>query len=170
MREAHRSLCAKMQKRSKIVPRACSTVFGAPNALGQHSVVVWDRLGTGPGTFLDGSWALLARRGRPRIGPGVAFCRPGPFLSASWRVPETALSAQNRPRPNFQRFFIDLDRFFIDLRSILASSGTLFEQSCDRSCCSESRNEATHRDAPASIEQSFEQNIVRTCKPPPSSN
>ena len=138
MREALRSFHATTQKRRKIVSRACSIMLGAPNVLGRHSRVVQDCLGTDLRRLLDDSRVFLVRPGHPKIGPGAIFWRPAPFPSASRRVPETALSAQNRPRPNFQRFFIDLDRFFIDLQSILASSGTLFEQSCDRACCSES--------------------------------
>ena len=103
----HRSLRATTQKLRKIGPRACSTALGAPNTLGQRFGIVRERLGAGPGRLLAGSRAFLARPGRPKIGPGRAFWRPGRVPSASQRVLETALNAQNHPRPNFHRFFVE---------------------------------------------------------------
>ena len=93
-------------------------VLDAPNAVGHSSGAVRGRLRSGPGTLLDVSWPLLARPGRLKIGLWAAFGRPQTVPSASRRVPETASSAQNRPRAIFQRFFDDLARFFVDFRSI----------------------------------------------------
>ena len=76
-----------------------------------------------PARLLDGSWPLLARPGRPKIGFGPAFGRPKAVPSASGRVPETALGAQNGPRSIFRRFWVDLGwiivgfGFFVDFRS-----------------------------------------------------
>ena len=114
----HRSLRARTPKQRKIVLRACSTVLDAPNALGHRSGAVRERLRSGPRTLLDVSWPLLARPGSLKIGLWVAFGRPQAVPSASRRVPETALSAQNRPRAIFRRFLDDLARFFVDFRSI----------------------------------------------------
>ena len=79
----HRSFRATTQKHRKIVLRARSTVLDAPNALGHRSGAVRERLGSVPGTFLDGSWPLLARPGRPKIGLGAIFGRPRAVPSAS---------------------------------------------------------------------------------------
>ena len=75
----------------------------------------------GSGKLLDGSWPLLARSGRPKIGLGAAFGPPAPVPSASGRLPEAALGARNGPRSICRRFLVDLrrfssmfDRFFVD--------------------------------------------------------
>ena len=89
-------------------------VLDAPNALGHCSGVVRERLRGGPGTLLDVCWPLLARPGRLKIGLWAAFGHPQTVPSASGRVPETVLSAQNGPRPIFRQFLIDLATFFVD--------------------------------------------------------
>ena len=118
MREAHRSFRATRQKRQKIDPRARSKPLGAPLALERLTGKVLERLRGGPGTLLDGSWPLLARLGRPKIGFGAAFGHPKAIPSASGHVPETALGTQNGPRSIFRRFGFDLGWIFIDFRSI----------------------------------------------------
>ena len=117
MREAHRSFRATRQKRQKIDPRARSKPLGAPLALERLTGKVLERLRGGPGTLLDGSWPLLARLGRPKIGFGAAFGHPKAIPSASGHVPETALGTQNGPRSIFRRFGVDFHRFFVDFRS-----------------------------------------------------
>ena len=118
MREAHRSFRATRQKRQKIDARARSKPLGAPLALERLTGKILERLRGGPGTLLDGSWPLLARLGRPKIGFGAAFGCPKAIPSASGRVPEIALGAQNGPRSIFRRFGVDLGWIFIDFRSI----------------------------------------------------
>ena len=93
-------------------------VLDAPNALGHCSGAVRERLRGGPGTLLDVSWPLLARPGRLKIGLWAAFGRPQTVPSASGRVPETVLSAQNGPRSIFHKFWFDLARFFVDFGPI----------------------------------------------------
>ena len=66
-----------------------------------------ERLWAALGTLLDGSWPLLARLGRPKIGFGFAFVCPKTVPSASGRVPEAALGAQNGLRSIFRRFWVD---------------------------------------------------------------
>ena len=77
-----------------------------------------ERLWGGPGTLLDGSWLLLARPGRPKIGLGVALGRPKIVSSASGRLSETALSARTGPRSICHRFFVDFGFIFLDFRTI----------------------------------------------------
>ena len=168
MYEAHRSFRATTQKRRKFVPRASLTMLGTPDALGQRSGVVQDRLGTGLGMLLGGARALLACPGRPKIGPRAFFWRPSPFWSASWRVPQMALSAQERPRPKenftiFSAIFVDFSSIFA--RFWLCPARLSSQLVIEHAIRSESQNEAAHTYAPASIEHSFEHNIVRTCKP-----
>ena len=171
MREAHRSFRATTQKRRKFVPRASSTVLGTPDALGQRSGVVQDRLGTGLGMLLDGARALLACPGRPKIGPRVFFWRPSPFWSASWRVPQMALSAQERPRPKFHRFFTDFRRFFVHFCSILALSGTLVKPTCDRACYSFGVTKRSRAHVRTSVNRAFLRAQHRSnMQAPPSSN
>ena len=45
---------------------------------------------------------------RPKIGTQAAFRHSRPVLSASQRVPETALGAYDGPRSIFHRFRVDL--------------------------------------------------------------
>ena len=118
MREAHRSFRATRQKRQKIDPRVRSKPLGAPLALERLTGKILERLRGGPGTLLDGSWPLLARLGRPKIGFGAAFGRPKAVPSASGRVPETALGAQNGPRSIFLRFWLNLGWMVVDFRKI----------------------------------------------------
>ena len=77
-----------------------------------------------PARLLDGSWPLLARPGRPKIGFGAAFGRPKAVPSGSGRVSETAWALETAQ----DRFFVDFGsvwggfsssfgRFFVDLRS-----------------------------------------------------
>ena len=77
-----------------------------------------ERLWGGQGTLLDGSWPLLARPGRPKIGFGAALGRPKTVPSASGCVPEAALGTPNGPRSTFCRFGIDLGWIFVDFRMI----------------------------------------------------
>ena len=93
-------------------------MLGVQNALGQRASAAQVRRGPGPETLLEDSRPLLARRGRSKIVPGAAFGRLGAILSVSRRLPGTALSAQNRPRPKFHRFFVDFGRFLHDVRLI----------------------------------------------------
>ena len=75
-----------------------------------------ERLWGGPGTLLDGSWLLLARPGRPKIGLGAALGHPKIVSSASGRLSETALSARTGPRSIFHRFLEDVGFIFVDFR------------------------------------------------------
>ncbi len=75
-----------------------------------------ERLWGAPATLLDGSWPLLARPWRPKIGFGPAFGRPRAVPSASGRVPEAALGTQNVPRSIFRRFGVDFGWIFVDFR------------------------------------------------------
>ena len=95
------------------------TVLVASHTLRHRSGLARKRLGTAPGSLLSGSRPLLARPGRPKIALGPALARPGRVPNASRRVPETALNAQNRPRPIFRRFSADFARFFGDFRAML---------------------------------------------------
>ena len=72
----------------------------------------------GPGKLLDISWPFLARPRRPKIGFGAAFGRSKTVPSASGRVPDTALGAQNGARPIFRRFWVGLGWIFVDFRTI----------------------------------------------------
>ena len=117
---AHRSIRATEQKRRKIAPQACSTALDAPIALGRRFGTVRGRLGTRSGALLDRLRPLWTRPGRLKIAPRAVFGRPELVPSASRRVPETALSAQNRPRSNFRRFWLDFRRFSNDFSSIFA--------------------------------------------------
>ena len=76
-----------------------------------------ERLWGGPGTLLDGSWLLLARPGRPKIGLGAALGHPKIVSSASGRLSETALSARTGPRSIFHRFLEDVGFMFVVFRS-----------------------------------------------------
>ena len=71
-----------------------------------------------PARLLDGSWPLLACRGRPKIGFGPAFGRPKAVPSASGRVPETAWALETAQA----RFFVDLGSvwggFFVEFWTI----------------------------------------------------
>ena len=118
MREAHRSFRATRQKRPKIDPRARSKPFSAALALGRLTGRVLERLRGGPGTLWDGSWPLLARPGRPKIGFGAAFGCPKAVPSASGRVPEMALGARSGPRSIFRRSGVDFAWIFVDFRTI----------------------------------------------------
>ena len=118
MREAHRSFRATRQKRPKIDLKARSKPLGAALALGRLTGRILECLRAGPGTLLDGSWPLLARPGRPKIGFGAAFGCPKAIPSASGRVPETALGAQNGPRSIFRRFGMDFRQFWNEFSSI----------------------------------------------------
>ena len=118
MRKAHRSFRATEQKHLKVVPLARPTVHVAPHAHRRCSGRARERLGTVPGMLLGDSRSLLARPGRPKIQSRLALARPGAVPNTSRRIPETVLSAQNRLRAIFRRFFIDLARFCIDFRSI----------------------------------------------------
>ena len=53
-----------------------------------------------------------------QIGLGAAFGRPKAVPSASGRVPETALGAQNGSRPIFRRFWVGLGWIFVEFRTI----------------------------------------------------
>ena len=77
-----------------------------------------ERLWGALGTFLDGSWPLLARPWRPKIAFGVAFGCPKAISSASGRVPETTSAARNGPRSIFLRFGMDFHRFSKDFSLI----------------------------------------------------
>ena len=118
MREAHRSFRATRQKRPKIDLKARSKPLGAALALGRLTGRILECLRAGPGTLLDGSWPLLARPGRPKIGFGAAFGRPRAVPSASGRVPEAALGTQHVPRSIFRRFGVDFEWIFVDFRMI----------------------------------------------------
>ena len=72
----------------------------------------------GPGKLLDISWPLLARPGRPKIGFEAAFGRSKTVPSASGRVPETVLGAQNGSTPILRRFWIGLGWIFVEIRTI----------------------------------------------------
>ena len=89
-------------------------VLDAPNVLGSRSGAAWVHLGLGPETLLGDFWPLLAGPGRSKIGPGAVFGRLRAVLSASQRFPVMVLSAQNRPRSKFHRFFIDFGGFLVD--------------------------------------------------------
>ena len=69
---------------------------GGGSASGVASV--FGRLWGAPATLLDDSWPLLARPEGPRIGLGAASAGPRAVLSASGRVPETALGAYDGPK------------------------------------------------------------------------
>ena len=101
-----------------------------------------ERLWGAQGTLLDGSWPLLARPGRRKIGFGAAFGCPKAVQSASGRVPEAAWGAQNGPRSIFHRFGVDLGWIFVDFRMIFrrfslepratkARKQNLTKKSCD---------------------------------------
>ena len=93
-----------------------STALGAPNAFGRLTGRVLERLRGSSGTLSDGSWTLLARPGRPKIGLGAPFGRPKAVPSTSGRVSETALVAQGDPRSIFRRFWSDLAWISVDFR------------------------------------------------------
>ena len=76
------------------------------------------RLGRGPGTLLDVSRPSVARPGRPKIGLGASFGLLQAAPSASGRVPDTAVGAQDGPRLIFRRFLDERAWIFIDFRSI----------------------------------------------------
>ena len=52
------------------------------------------------------------------IGPATFFWQSGSIPSASRCVYEMASSAQNRPRSNLHRFFLDFASIFVDFRKI----------------------------------------------------
>ena len=93
------------------------TMLAAPHALRHRSGRARERLGTVPGSLLGVSRPLLARPGRPKIALGPALARPGRVPNALPRVPETALDAQNQPRPIFHRFFVDFGLVFRGFRA-----------------------------------------------------
>ena len=104
------------QKRRKIDPKARSAAFGAPQALGR--LAHWEALGASLG------W------------PGEAV------LSASGRVPETALGARTDPRSIFRRFFMD---FWLHFRRFSSdfSSSIFARAACDEATKSESQKGVT---------------------------
>ena len=116
MREAHQCCRATRQKRPKIDPRARSKPLSAPLARERLTGRVLERLRGGPGMLLDGSWPLLARPRRPKIGLGAALGRPKIVWSASGRLSETALSARTGPRSIFHRFLEAGGFIFVDFR------------------------------------------------------
>ena len=142
VRNAHWSFRTTTQKRWKNDPQTHATALGAPHALRQLSGSLLERLWDGPGALFDGSWALLARPGRPQIGLGASFGCPKTVSSASGRVPETTLGAQTGPRLIFLRFWVDLGWIFVDFRNTLrrfslepratkARKRNLKKESCD---------------------------------------
>ena len=86
--------------------------------LSPGSGTVRKRLGRGPGTLLDVSRPSVARPGRPKIGLGASFGLLQAVPSASGRVPDTAVGAQDGPRLIFRRFLAERAWIFIDFRSI----------------------------------------------------
>ena len=115
---AHRSFRATRRKRRKIDPKTRSTALRTPQAFGRLTGRVLERLRGSSGTFSDGSWTLLARPGRPKIGLGAPFGCPKAVPSATGHVSETALVAQDDPRSMFRRFRSDLAWIFVDFRPI----------------------------------------------------
>ena len=121
MFRAHQSRRATRRGRRKTTQNSLREPFGklvcqcrAENPFRPLSASLLERLWGGPGTLLDGSWALLARLGRPKIGLGASFGCPKTVPSASGRIPETALGVRNGPRSIFRRFFVDFDFIFVD--------------------------------------------------------
>ena len=92
--------------------------LGAAKTLGRLTGRVLERLRGGLGTLLAGSWPLWARPRRPKIGLGASFAHPQAIPSASGRVPEAALGAQDGPRSIFRPFLADLALFFVDFNTI----------------------------------------------------
>ena len=145
MFRAHQSRRATRRGRRKIAQNSLREPFGklvcqcrAENPFRTLSESLLERLWGGPGTLLDGSWALLARLGRPKIGLGASFGCPKTVPSASGRIPEKTLGAQTGPRSIFLRFGMDFRRFSKDFSSIFARAacdeGTkqnLKKESCD---------------------------------------
>ena len=108
MFRAHQSRRATRRGRRKMAENSLREPFGklvcqcrAKNPFQTFSERLLERLRGGPGALLDGSWALLARPGRPQIGLGASFGCPKAVPSASGRVPETTLGAQTGPRSIF---------------------------------------------------------------------
>ena len=105
------------------------TLLVASHTLRHRSGRARERLGTVPGSLLDVSRPLLASPGRPKIALEPVLARPSRVPNAPRRVPEPGLDAQNRPRSIFQRFFIDLARFFGDFRSTFGRFSLYFHTS-----------------------------------------
>ena len=125
MFRAHQSRRATRRGRRKMAQNSLREPFGklvcqcrAKNPFQTFSERLLERLWGGPGTLLDGSWALLARPGRPQIGLGASFGCPKTVPSASGRIPATTLGAQTGPRSIFLRFWVDLGWIFADFRKI----------------------------------------------------
>ena len=87
------------------------------HALRHRSKTIQERSGTGLGTLLDDSWALLACPGRPKMSSRLALWRPGPVPSTSQSVSSLALTPQNRPTSIFPRSVVDLGSMFVNFRS-----------------------------------------------------
>ena len=124
---AHQSCRATRRGRRKMAQNSLREPFGklvcqcrADNPFRTLSESLLERLWGGPGTLLDGSWALLARLGRPKIGLGASCGCPKTVPSASGRIPEKTLGAQTGPRSIFLRFGMDFRRFSKDFSSIFA--------------------------------------------------
>ena len=91
----HQSFHTTTQKRIKVVLRSCSTVRATTNTMGHHSGTVRECLRIGPGPLLDGSQALLARPGRPKIAFGSVI-----VSGRSLGVPD---ASRARPRVSLKR-------------------------------------------------------------------
>ena len=119
MREAHRSFRATRQKRPKIDLKARSKPLGAALALGRFTGRILECLRAGPGTLLDGSWPLLARPGRPKIGFGAAFGRPKPFRARPDAPPKRRWAPEAAQDRLLVNFWVDLGLIFVIFRAIL---------------------------------------------------
>ena len=104
-----------------------------------------ERLWGGPGALLDGSWALLARLGRPQVGLGPSFGCPQAVANASGSVPKTILDAQDASRSIVRRCWDDLAwisddfrpnfrRFSVEPLATKPQNRRLEGKSCDPRC------------------------------------
>ena len=140
MFRAHQSRRATRRGRRKMAQNSLREPFGklvcqcrAKNPFQTFSERLLERLRGGPGALLDGSWALLARPGRPQIGLRTTFGRPKAVPSVSGRVPDTAWGDHNGSRSIFCRFGVHVRRFSNDFSSIFVRAA------CDEGTNSESQ-------------------------------
>ena len=90
----------------------------------------WTELWAGPEASRDRPRDALGRLpgslgapGRPKIGLGASYGRPGPVPSTSRHVPETVLSNPNHLQANLHGFSLIFGRFHLDFRTNLHRFG-----------------------------------------------
>ena len=135
MREAHRSFRATRQKRPKIDLKARLKSLGAALALGRFTGRVLECLRGGPGTLLDGSWPLLARPGRPKMGFGQHFGIQRPSRAR----PDASPKRLWTPKMAQDRFFVDFESIKNGFRRYPNDFSSIFVQAgCDEGTKAES--------------------------------